>query len=76
MQILNQYVSAVFVNLRGGPISLAGRINTVKIYILPKFVFLFQTIPILIQKSFFTAIDGTQLELNFLNTVRCFQNGD
>lgn len=39
------------------PISLAGRINSVKMTILPRFLFLFQTIPVFIPKSFFKSLD-------------------
>lgn len=39
------------------PISLAGRIN-IRMTILPKFLFLFQCIPILIRKAFFAKIDS------------------
>ena len=35
------------------PISLAGRINSVKMTILPRFLFLFQTVPVFIPKVFF-----------------------
>lgn len=41
------------------PITLAGQVNTVKMNILLKFLFLFRTVPILIWKSFFTSIDKT-----------------
>ncbi len=39
------------------PISLAGRINTVKMFILPRFLFLFQNVPLFIPKSFFKELD-------------------
>lgn len=40
------------------PISLAGRINIIRMNVLPKYLFLFQCIPILIHKKFFTKIDS------------------
>lgn len=39
------------------PISLAGRVNSVKMIIMPRFLFLFHTIPIFIPKSFFRELD-------------------
>lgn len=38
-------------------LSLAGRINCIKIIMLPKFIYLFQAIPCFLPKSFFKSID-------------------
>lgn len=40
------------------PLSVAGRINSVQMNILPKFTYLFQNIPVFIPKSFFHRLDG------------------
>ncbi len=42
---------------RSLPLSLIGRINTVKMNILPKFLFLFQCLPLFLSKRFFKTID-------------------
>jgi hypothetical protein len=39
------------------PFSLAGRINLIKMNTLPKFLYLFQTIPIFINKSSFSHLN-------------------
>ncbi len=39
------------------PLSLAGRINHIKMAIMPRFLFLFQTIPTFIPKAFSTEIN-------------------
>uniref|UniRef100_A0A3Q3A5T6 Reverse transcriptase domain-containing protein n=1 Tax=Kryptolebias marmoratus TaxID=37003 RepID=A0A3Q3A5T6_KRYMA len=39
------------------PLSLAGRINSVKMVLMPKLLFLFQTIPIFIPNSFFKKLE-------------------
>lgn len=39
------------------PLSLVGRANLIKMVILPKFLYLFQHIPVLISKSFFDKLD-------------------
>ena len=40
------------------PISLIGRVNTVKMVSLPRFLYLFQNVPIYIPKSYFKSIDS------------------
>ncbi len=39
------------------PLSLAGRVNLIKMVILPKFLYLFQHIPICLKKAFFVNLD-------------------
>lgn len=39
------------------PLSVAGRVNIIKMVVLPKFNYLFQNIPIFIKKSFFNLLD-------------------
>lgn len=39
------------------PLSLIGRVNLIKMTILPQFLYFFQHVPILINKSFFSKLD-------------------
>ena len=46
------------------PLSLAGRVQTIKMNVLPRFLFLFQCLPLFLTKSFFKKLD--QIILPFL----------
>ena len=50
------------------PLSLGGRINIIKMNILPKFLYLFQSVPIFLTKTFFSLID--KLVLSFIWNVK------
>uniref|UniRef100_A0A8C7XNT8 Reverse transcriptase domain-containing protein n=1 Tax=Oryzias sinensis TaxID=183150 RepID=A0A8C7XNT8_9TELE len=51
------------------PVSLAGRINTIKMAVLPKFMYFFQMIPLFLPKVFFTKLDG--LISSFIWNKKC-----
>lgn len=40
------------------PLSLAGRVQTVKMNILPRYLYMFQSLPLFLPRSFFSKIDG------------------
>lgn len=46
------------------PLSLSGRIQSIKMNVLPKFLYLFRCLPIFLPKSFFHSID--KVILNFI----------
>lgn len=49
------------------PLSVAGRVNLIKMIVLPKFLDLFQNIPILIKKTFFKTLDKTIVSFIWAN---------
>lgn len=55
------------------PLSLAGRINLIKMTILPKFLYLFQHIPVLISNNFFTKVDRIISQLLWGNKPVCLR---
>lgn len=40
------------------PLSLGGRVNIIKMNVLPKFLYIFQCIPLHLSKSFFMSVDN------------------
>ncbi len=54
---LGSYMKSAFLRWAALPLSPLGRINAVKMNILPKFLYLFQAIPLFPPKSFFKNID-------------------
>lgn len=51
------YVRLAFQRWANLPVSLLGRINIIKMNILPKFLYLFQSIPLFLPKSFFKSVN-------------------
>ncbi|CAI5656797.1 unnamed protein product [Oreochromis niloticus] len=51
------YVRLAFQRWANLPVSLLGRINIIKMTILPKFLYLFQSIPLFLPKSFFKSVN-------------------
>ncbi len=54
---LLQRVQKDFTRWSALPLSLAGRVNSVKMNVLPRFLYLFQCVPIFIPKSFFKTLN-------------------
>lgn len=50
----------------GLPLSIVGRVSLVKMVVLPKFLYLFSHIPVLIKKPFFRSLDQAILKRGFL----------
>ncbi len=53
---LHNHVKSLFMSWKCLPLSLIGRVNVIKMNVLPKFLYLFQCLPIFIPKSFFTIL--------------------
>ncbi len=53
---LHNHIKSLFMSWKCLPLSLIGRVNVIKMNVLPKFLYLFQCLPIFIPKSFFTIL--------------------